>query len=491
MMVTSQFAASQPPLMAAQVPAVSDLRVVGRPTLALLTWTAVPGATTYVVQVARDAAMSNPIEQRATGALATVTGLAAGTTYFARVAVAPPAGQPAPWGKPSEFATAKTDYAIPAPRMDVTTPTSTSLAAAWGAVALGQRYQLQWSLKSDLSSASEKVVTATDAVIKDIKPDTEYYMRVRAVSKGKSPLSYWSDVVKAVSPAFRPLTVGSFNIRNAGLGDKRKGSSSWSKRRTVVASTILGESPDVVGLQEASWTRLKGRKTSQLLDLVHLLGSKWKLTNYAGHAGSEGTRLLYDSSKLTLVRAGFHKLAGSNKFGAWRYASWGVFTQKSTGKKFFVINTHLTNPKSKAGYNARKREARQIVGLVSSLNSENLPVFIIGDFNSSKFRTPDNAPYRVITGAGYIDPLDNTDRYTGPPRGIAEARINANLFTYNDYKRVADHRSYSTGVMVDQIFVTKMRVLEWETVARINAAGRFIGTIPSDHNMIRTTVYLP
>jgi hypothetical protein len=36
-----------------------------------------------------------------------------------------------------------------------------------------------------------------------------------------------------------------------------------------------------------------------------------------------------------------------------------------------------------------------------------------------------------------------------------------------------------------------MRVAEWETVARLDRSGRFIGTIPSDHNMIRLTVYLP
>jgi hypothetical protein len=65
------------------------------------------------------------------------------------------------------------------------------------------------------------------------------------------------------------------------------------------------------------------------------------------------------------------------------------------------------------------------------------------------------------------------------------------MFTINLFHRKAMKGNYSTGVMVDQIFVTPMRVSEWETVVKVDSAGRFIGTIPSDHNMIRATVYLP
>jgi hypothetical protein len=36
-----------------------------------------------------------------------------------------------------------------------------------------------------------------------------------------------------------------------------------------------------------------------------------------------------------------------------------------------------------------------------------------------------------------------------------------------------------------------MRVSEYEVVAKLDGSGRFVGTIPSDHNMIRATIYLP
>ena len=36
-----------------------------------------------------------------------------------------------------------------------------------------------------------------------------------------------------------------------------------------------------------------------------------------------------------------------------------------------------------------------------------------------------------------------------------------------------------------------MRVEEYEVVMKLDANGRFVGVIPSDHNLIRATVYLP
>ena len=47
------------------------------------------------------------------------------------------------------------------------------------------------------------------------------------------------------------------------------------------------------------------------------------------------------------------------------------------------------------------------------------------------------------------------------------------------------------GSNLDYILTSRMRVSEWETVAAMDANGSFIGRIPSDHNLIRATVYLP
>ena len=97
-----------------------------------------------------------------------------------------------------------------------------------------------------------------------------------------------------------------------------------------------------------------------------------------------------------------------------------------------------------------------------------------------------------MLGAGYIDPLGNSYRSRGSTSGaIVEKRIRTNYSSYNGFSRKAPRFGYVNGTYIDYIFVTRMRVSEWETVVRIDSAGRFIGTIPSDHNLIRATVWLP
>jgi len=330
-------------------------------------------------------------------------------------------------------------------------------------------------------------VTGLTTAFDKLEKATKYYLSARAVTAGGDPVTAWSAPVGFKTPESMPLRVGSFNIRNAGI----KGGPSWAQRRRPVADTIAGQRVAVVGLQEANWTNVPGRRISQYGDLINLLGKNWRSTTYVGNAGPEGTRIIYDTDQLTMLREGYQKLAGTHNGGNWRYVSWAEFRQKSTGKRFFFANTHFLQKQNKKQYESRRSSANQLVRIVARYNTANLPTIIVGDFNSHKFRNPENAPYKVITAAGYIDPLDNIDDWRGGPRGIAEKRIDAKLFTINLFKRKAMQGNYATGVMVDQIFVTPMRVSEWQTVAKVDASGRFIGTIPSDHNMIRATVYLP
>ena len=106
---------------------------------------------------------------------------------------------------------------------------------------------------------------------------------------------------------------------------------------------------------------------------------------------------------------------------------------------------------------------------------------------------PANAPYDVVVASGHVDPLGNTYRSTTTaPGATVEKRIRTNFASFNGFKRLAPKSfTYINGTHLDYIFTTPMRVSEWETVVNIDAEGNFIGVIPSDHNMLRATVYLP
>ena len=468
--------------------APTSMTISQRSTMAVVTWPAVPDAAGYAIDYDTSPSFITARNLTSPETIAILTGLDPSTYYYVRVAAVDAATKAlGPWATASTFTTGEREYSLPSPVLTATSDTSTSLTVEWNKVGPRLHYEVALGKDAKTVTATEQVTGLTTAFDK-LAETTKYYLSARAVKADGDPVTAWSPPVAFKTPESLPLRVGSFNIRNAGI---KGGGPSWAARRKPVAETIAGQKVSVVGLQEANWTNVPGRRISQYGDLINLLGKSWRSTTYVGNAGPEGTRIIFDSDQLSMLRQGYQKLAGTHNDGNWRYVSWAEFRQKATGKRFFFTNTHFLQKQNKSQYDSRRSSAEQLVRIVERFNTEKLPTIMVGDFNSHKFRNPENAPYKVITAAGYIDPLDNIDDWRGGPRGIAEKRIDANLFTINLFKRKAMQGNYATGVMVDQIFVTPMRVSEWQTVAKVDSSGRIIGTIPSDHNMIRATVYLP
>ena len=52
--------------------------------------------------------------------------------------------------------------------------------------------------------------------------------------------------------------------------------------------------------------------------------------------------------------------------------------------------------------------------------------------------------------------------------------------------------SNPNGTYYDYIFTSgRLRVSEWETAMTLNSDGTYKGVIPSDHHLLRATVWLP
>ncbi len=469
-----------------QLAAPTSMTISQRSTMAVVTWPAVPGAGGYAIDYDTSPGFLTARSLTSPETLAVLTGLDPSTSYYVRVAAVDGATNAiGPWATAVTFTTGDREYSLPAPVLSASSDTSTSLTVEWNKVGPKLHYEVALGKEANTVTTTQQVTGLTTAFDR-LEKTTKYYLSARAVNADGVPVTAWSAPAAFKTPESLPLRVGSYNIRNGTI----KAGGTWNKRRHAVADTVAGQHVSVLGLQEATWN-IGGYPAGQYADLAHLLGKSWKSTTYVGNAGPEGTRILYDSDEVTMLRQGYQKLAGSHANGNWRYVSWAEFRQESTGKRFFFANTHFLARQTKHEYNSRVSGAKQLVRIVEKYNTEKLPTIIVGDINSHKFRNPQNAPYNIITDAGYIDPLDNIDDWRGGPRGIAEKRINASMFTINLFHRKAMKGNYSTGVMVDQIFVTPMRVSEWETVVKVDSSGRFIGTIPSDHNMIRATVYLP
>ncbi|HEY5821687.1 MAG TPA: endonuclease/exonuclease/phosphatase family protein [Propionibacteriaceae bacterium] len=308
-----------------------------------------------------------------------------------------------------------------------------------------------------------------------------------------------------------PLRIGSFNVRCANCYTGRASEVPWEQRRGAVVESILSQDLDVLGVQEASQGRIRSvggqNGLSQFEDLTNRLGAPWDLVNDVRYncvremspsrcrvrdrGASLGTRILYNSNRIAVVDSGSLLLPETNTKGTRHYVAWAKLQQLDTGLEFMVSNSHFTAyPENHA---LRKRQAAVALAEVKSHNTDDLPLITLGDWNSSRFDSKGNGPYNVYIAGGQIDPLGGKPG-TGQaaPTATVGNRVNTWLNSFNGFNRHAGgNRAYVNGSYLDYILTSPMRVSEWETVAKLDANGNFIGQIPSDHNLVRATVWLP
>lgn len=305
-------------------------------------------------------------------------------------------------------------------------------------------------------------------------------------------------------PEYRKLRVASFNIRIANGSESPRTAleKPWEQRRVVIANQIRREGIAVVGLQEASAGVVPRGAVPQYQDLAAALGPRYALTsterycekpdgNNCINGGSNSDRIVYDTARLVLQRAGARSLddrgAGN---GSARMVAWAQFLDRNTGRRFFFATTHLEPGTEKKALH--KAQSTEVLKEIREENTGRLPVVLVGDFASTKF-SPDNTAHAVFTKAGYVDPLGNTRKQKTTAKATAEKLSNVRYSSLNDFKpKPQTLKGYKIGSYIDYILLSnrKIRVLEWETVLDLKN-GRFNGVIPSDHNMVKATITLP
>jgi endonuclease/exonuclease/phosphatase family metal-dependent hydrolase len=310
--------------------------------------------------------------------------------------------------------------------------------------------------------------------------------------------------------------VGSFNISSVAFDKSARGEHRrWSTRRPVVASQILRQRLDVVGLQEANQSNIYRRSLkfgdTQFMDLRGALAAKgghYAVTNRYSYncvrstaqshcrhryrGASQDDRILYNTRTVTLRHAGsvlFHAQSrGKNP----RYLAWAVFQKKGSGTRFFFADTHL-DPYSGA---VRRAEWGEVIRAVNRLRASH-PVVVVGDFNTSKFDTNAAAMLPAMKRNGYGDVLNQSYRRPVVNTRRAQSVRNGWLNSYNGFKR--DVRSYAyedakykIGNSIDWIFASnRLKVRRWTVVADLAPGGRRLrGVIPSDHNLVTATLGL-
>lgn len=459
---------------------VTALQVSARAEFAVISWQG-QSATGFRVQVATDPDFAVPEQTiETTKTLVVVTSLTPTTGYHVRVV---PVGAEAPAAAADFWTTASSAPAL-APSLQLTASQSTTLDSDWSSVLEDAQYELELGTKADLSDSSTLVVDGTSHAFGKVKPDTTYYARVRVAPAANRVAGEWSAVVEGKTPPVEPVVVGTFNVGCYLCKSKRL--PAWEKRRNAVAERINSESPDVIGLEELAHTRVRGSGVPQVNDLMNRLDAKYATTTCGTRNSPVCTparnevHIVYNTEVLEVVQSGLLRLPTAKGEGVRRWMAWAELRQKNTGKTFLFAAVHLKVGAKRASL--RVRQIRAAVSVLRAHGLSKLPAVLVGDFNSNRRAKGGNPPYRAMISSGFVDPLGR-----GAGKNIVENEVHTRYNSYNWYAR----RPPRTSNNIDYIFVTPMRVSEYEVCVRVDSRGRVIGTIPSDHTMLKATVWLP
>ena len=185
-------------------------------------------------------------------------------------------------------------------------------------------------------------------------------------------------VSACTSKADTNLRYISYNIRYSRAND---GDNSWMNRRNGTINMINAENPDIFGVQEAYIEQVKFMEDS-LPDYAHV-----GVGRDDGKEGGEHMAVFYKKARFTLVDNGDFWLSETPNepsrgwdAACYRIVTWAKLKDSSSGKQFYVFNTHLDH----IGKVAREQSILLLCNRIRQItNTTKAPVFLSGDFNST------------------------------------------------------------------------------------------------------------
>ena len=341
------------------------------------------------------------------------------------------------------------------------------------------------------------------------------YFRLRAISADGTVRAYPYQQYAAVAPAVpaatgTPVRIATFNVRTARATTDAR---TWLDRAPDVAASIVDHDLDIVALQELGPGRADGqtgitkgtaRQTDSLVTaLAAAGGSRYKLVRTTPYVksgtltGTQGARILYDTSKYTLVSP----CSNTSPDGSYsascsitlplrpsgdteadrRRAAYAEFADQATGEHFLVVSAHLdqrhsTDTAVEKTYNAlRGEQIKTILAKLATVNPQGYPVVFGGDINSYQNNKVGYAPHDELIKAGFYD------------TAAAAEQVNIHYTTMNDFKTTLTAPTPGYGARIDTLAVEGVvGASYWENVLKPTDDAR-----PSDHNMLVADVRLP
>lgn len=259
------------------------------------------------------------------------------------------------------------------------------------------------------------------------------------------------------------VQVMSYNIR---LDVESDGENKWDMRKEKLASLMSYYAADFIGGQEIQHHQLQYLLT-QLSSYTYI-----GVGRDDGKQAGEYSCIFYKKERFDLLQEGTFWLSQTpdTVSKGWdaacnRVCTYGLFTERSTGKKCWVFNTHLDH----MGKTARLESAKLILSKIRTLNEKlSLPVILTGDLNC----TIEDEPIRWIS-----KDLNNS-------RQISKEPAYGPIATFNGFRF---HEIPQNGI--DYIFLSRSPQIKCLRYATITDS--YDCKYPSDHFPVIATIELP
>ncbi|WP_461444094.1 endonuclease/exonuclease/phosphatase family protein [Maribacter sp.] len=256
------------------------------------------------------------------------------------------------------------------------------------------------------------------------------------------------------------LKVMSYNIKYDNVNDTVN---NWNDRKMPMVEVLKKRHPEFIGMQEVLYRQLD------------YLNSALEDYDYIGVGRDDGKQkgefspIFYDTERFKLLESNTFWLSKTPTLISvgWdaameRICTYGLFEDKSTGKKMYVFNTHFDH----IGTKARKNAAKLILRQIAKRNKQKLPVILMGDFNLR----PTEKPILFIK------------KRMEDGHAISKNAVQGPKGTYNGFDRNAP-----INRRIDYIFLQGWTVSQYEHLDARLKNGKHV----SDHLPVLATIAIP
>jgi len=339
-----------------------------------------------------------------------------------------------------------------------------------------------------------------------------------AAGTGAATASVSSRAAAAASTG-TDIRVASFNVQSVSLDRTSGAQRPWKERRNTIVSQILNGRVDVIGVQEVNpsksfASRLRNPANgNQYFDLRaglnHFGTDHYSLQTgaaancvdatttykcvYKNRRASGGDRILFNTRTLRQVTFGYTGYTRTGANNPVAGVTWSKLAVRATGAQFLFVTTHL-DPSSKS---IRLAQWKQLISTVNKVKG-NLPVVATGDYNTHRGDVMSAEMLPAMKKAGYGDVLNQQfgeNKQVGVrAESLSHAWVNTVNHTDLNVRNYSwDDRRANLGYTIDYVFASNaLRVKAYKLVLRFSATKlRVLGTLPSDHNMVRATITIP